>query len=231
MDYKIMEKMIQEYRDMDSLVTELSLKISDILATAIETNQKASMLLSGGTTPIQLYERLSQCDIDWNQVDIGLVDERFVSKDSALSNEKMIRDTLIKNKAKNVRFTGMIWNENYKMNLKLANEAYKNLLNPDLLILGMGSDGHTASLFPNDMSSMISTNENQPALSNTSAPSEPKRRITLNKSFIFTSKTTYLLIQGKEKALILQKTMENDYPISQFIPMLQAIYLSQNASL
>ena len=94
--------MIHQYRDMDSLVAELSLKISDLLVTAIETNQKASMLLSGGKTPIQLYERMSQCDIEWNKVDIGLVDERFVSKDSALSNEKMIRETLIKNKAKNV---------------------------------------------------------------------------------------------------------------------------------
>jgi len=223
--------MIHQHRDMDSLVAELSLKISDLLVTAIETNQKASMLLSGGKTPIQLYERMSQCDIEWNKVDIGLVDERFVSKDSALSNEKMIRETLIKNKAKNVRFTGMIWDANYEMNLKMANDAYKTFLNPDLLILGMGSDGHTASLFPNDISSSISINENQPALSNTSAPSEPKRRITLNKSFIFTSKTTYLLIQGKEKALILQEKMENDYPISQFIPMLQAIYLSQNSSL
>ena len=123
MDYKIMEKMIHQHRDMDSLVAELSLKIRDLLLTAIETNQKASMLLSGGKTPIQLYERLSQCDIEWNKVDIGLVDERFVSKESSFSNEKMIRDTLIKNKAKKVRFTGMIWNENYEMNIKMANEA------------------------------------------------------------------------------------------------------------
>ena len=55
MDYKIMEKMIHQHRDMDSLVAELSLKISDLLVTAIETNQKASMLLSGVKTPIQLY--------------------------------------------------------------------------------------------------------------------------------------------------------------------------------
>ena len=216
---------------MNSLVTELTSRISHLLESAIETNHKATILLSGGTTPIPLYHKLSQCNIEWNKVDIGLVDERFVLQDNSFSNEKMIRNTLIKNKAKNARFTGMIWDANYEMNLKMANEAYKTFLNPDLLILGMGNDGHTASLFPNDMSSSISINENQPALSNTFAPNEPKRRITLNKSFICSSQKTYLLIQGKEKASIVQGAVDNQYPIRQFMSNIQEIYLSNNEPL
>ncbi len=218
--------MIHKYRDMDSLVNELTPKINDVLETAIEQKKKASILLSGGNTPIQLYQKLSNCNIEWHKVSIGLVDERFVSTNSPFSNEKMIRDTLIKNKAKNAQFIGMIWDDNYQINLKMANEAYKTFIDADVLILGMGIDGHTASLFPNDMASENSMTEKVPVLLNTSAPSMPEQRITLNRAFINSSENIYLLIQGKEKASTYKEAMRLKYPISYFIPNIDETYLS-----
>ena len=216
--------MIQQFDNMEILEDELLIQIISILNKSISDKGQATMLLSGGNTPKNLYHKLSQVDMEWEKVDIGLVDERFVDKDSSLSNEKMIRNTLIQNKASSAKLTGMLHEKAYDENLAAAKEKYKSLHPADVLLLGMGDDGHTASLFPNDPLSEEAANEINADLSNTSAPTEPKKRITLNKSFINESKNVFLMFSGQNKGVIFEKSIEMGYPIKHFIPTVKAVY-------
>jgi len=96
------------------------------------------------------------------------------------------------------------------------------------LILGMGDDGHTASIFPNDPLSEIASKEVQADLSNTNAPSEPIKRITLNKSFINECQNVFLMFNGQNKGVVFEKSIEKGYPIHHFIPKLDAVYYAHN---
>lgn len=216
--------MIQQFDNMGVLEDELLIQIIGILNKSLSDSGQATMLLSGGNTPKNLYHKLSQVDMEWNKVNIGLVDERFVDRDSSLSNEKMIRSTLIQNKASEAKLTGMLYEKAYDENLSVAKEKYKSFHHADVLLLGMGNDGHTASLFPNDPLSEIASNEVDSGLSNTNAPTEPIKRITLNKSFINESKNVFLMFSGQNKGVIFEKSIEMGYPIRHFISKVKAVY-------
>ena len=80
-------------------VSELAKEISQTLEQEIKKKGEATFLVSGGSTPKKLYEILSNTEIDWNNVSIGLIDERFVATDTDESNELLIKNTLLKNQA------------------------------------------------------------------------------------------------------------------------------------
>jgi len=224
-----MEKMIQQYDNMNNLENELIEKIVSIVNECIKTKGEAKILLSGGNTPRKMYHKLSLQEIAWDKVHIGLVDERFVDKESPLCNEKMIRDTLIQNQASKANLIGMLFEDDYEQNLLKAKNHYKLFTQADVLILGMGDDGHTASIFPNDPMSVIASQETHADLSNTSAPSEPIQRITLNKSFINDCQNVFLMFNGQNKGVVFEKSIEKGYPIHHFIPKLNTVYYAHNA--
>ena len=88
----------------ESLTVDLSQNIREILLETIKKRGRASMAVSGGSTPIPLFEALSRLDIDWSKVDLTLVDDRWVESDHKDSNELLVKSHLIKNKAGNVNF-------------------------------------------------------------------------------------------------------------------------------
>ena len=172
------------FTDKAELELKLAKEISQILQQEIKNKGEATLLVSGGSTPKKLYEILSNKKINWNKVCIGLIDERFVATDSDESNELLIKNTLLKNKAADAKFTGLVFKlDNYKENLNIAiskNKAiYKSIT---CSILGMGLDGHTASLFPN--SEKVYTDDSifgDKIIINTKANSEPSKRISYTK--------------------------------------------------
>jgi len=216
--------MIKSYRDMETLESNLSQRIIELLQQAIQDKNKAKLLLSGGNTPRGVYSKLSRADIDWEKVQIGLVDERFVENESKLSNEKMIRDVLIQNKASKAKLIGMLFDSDYQKNLEVAKSQYKEFKNADLVILGMGNDGHTASIFPNDKSSEMACSNDRANLANTNAPDHPVHRITLNRKFICEANEVILMITGHDKGLIFENSMINNYPIRHFIYKINSVY-------
>ena len=129
----------------DALLNDIKLVISeDIIKFG-----KAKLLLSGGSTPSGLYRKLSSTQLDWSKVIVGLVDERFVENSSDFSNEKLVKTCFLINEAKNATFIPMIFSaDNEALNLLKTNESYTIFNNASVIILGMGEDGHTASLFP-----------------------------------------------------------------------------------
>lgn len=214
---------IKKFANKETLENELVNKIAFEIATAIKNNGDARILISGGSTPLHLYSLISSLYIDWEKVKIGLVDERFIDKNNQLSNEKQIRETLIQNQAEKAIFYSMIHNiDNEEINLKLVNEAYKPFYERiDLILLGMGNDGHTASIFPKDEVSEKLLYSNELGIFSTKAPNYPYHRITCSKELIKKSNSTILYFTGDEKLKIIKNAKEKKLPISFFINKLE----------
>src|SRR5690606_15862018 len=138
------------FDDHASLVAALQPECVSALQAALEERGEATFMVSGGSTPEPLYRSLSEVDLDWSSVYVALVDERWVDFEHDKSNEAFTVRTLMQNKAAAANLIGM------KNSAATAAEGladcesvYQQLAQPfDMTILGMGSDGHTASLFP-----------------------------------------------------------------------------------
>ena len=220
---------MNSFDNMKQLEDEMCSTIKVLLTSAIKKNGSAKILLSGGGTPKGLYNKLSHLKLNWRNIEIGLVDERFVDAKSLSSNERMIRETLLINEAKNASFTGMVFDPlDYQNNLNIAKINYQKFVGSDVLILGMGDDGHTASIFPNDKASVRAIDDSKASLINTNAPSDPKLRITLSKSFITTCKHVYLMFSGDEKKSVFMSSELKNYPISNFKEKLEMVYFAKN---
>ena len=203
----------------------LATQIASDLSSAIQQKGSATLLLSGGNTPSGVYRLLSTFDIDWSKVFIGLVDERFVAADSPFSNYKLLNETIAANSAKNVVIHPMVVDaDNYEENLKKSEAVYRIFTEPDVCLLGMGPDGHTASIFPNDFASEQANFDERSLLSNTNAPSEPTQRITFNGPVLRRTKSLYLMFTGAQKKDIFNNSNDLNLPIGQFKEALKATY-------
>lgn len=207
-----------EYKKISVLESKLATQISNRLESAIKKNESAHLLVSGGSTPIGMYHLLSLKQLDWSKVTIGLVDERFVPTNHANSNEKMIKENLLINEAADAHFISMSrMNNDEEENLSQASLEYKRFHNAiDICVLGMGGDGHTASLFPTDKNSEQSLENNLLEVVSTRAPKEPIKRISCSKGLILSSDAIYIMITGAEKKKVLQRATANKLPISYF---------------
>ena len=212
------------FTDKTKLELELAEEISQKLDLELKNKGEANLLVSGGSTPKKLYEILSNKKIDWKNVSIGLIDERFVATNTEESNELLIKNTLLKNKAADAKFIGLIFNLNdYKENLNITISKHKPFYKSiTCSILGMGSDGHTASLFPNFEE--VYTDDSiygDKMIINTKATSEPSKRISYTKAKILSSKHLFLYFNGKEKLDVFNSAKKNKNasirPISAFI--------------
>ena len=218
-----------EFQTKERLEESLCNRIVEIISLAIREKGNAILLLSGGGTPTELYHRLSTYNLDWNKVKIGLVDERFVSIESSFSNQKMISEILIQNSAKDATLIGMVQNiDNYSENLEIVNKLYEELNEADLVLLGMGADGHTASIFPRDQQSIKCIQDQSPFVRNTNAPSNPKRRLSLNKAFISNTKHIFLMITGDHKRQVFIQSDPDKYPIHCFKEDISEVYFTTN---
>ena len=207
----------------DALLHDIKLVISeDILKLG-----KAKILLSGGSTPGGLYHKLSAIQLDWSKVIVGLVDERFVKNSSDFSNEKLVKTCFLINEAKNATFIPMIFSaDNEALNLLRTNESYAVFNDASVIILGMGEDGHTASLFPNDSDSSKAMDSEQNIFF-TNSPSNPTRRITCTPKLLLSSKNIFLMLTGENKKEVLFSAAKNKLPISHFIGSITEIYYSK----
>ena len=176
--------------------------ISDKLKLAIAKKGNATFVVSGGNSPLKLFDNLSKIDLPWNKVQITLVDDRLVDKNHIHSNQKLITDHLLKNKAKLANF------------IPLSEEIIKSkiILTPfDVNLLGMGEDGHFASLFPDMIKNFNSFDLNaDPNVFSITSHGDPfLPRITMNLSLILKSEFIVLLVKGAIKQKIIDQA-KND---------------------
>jgi len=139
-----------EFHSREALDLALTNRVCSLLNQAIEKRDTASLVVSGGNTPIGLFQQLSQASIDWSKIYVTLADERWLPTDHAESNERLIRENLLKQHAAALQFIGLYSPApSPEAAVAVVEQRFKQIALPfDLVILGMGEDGHTASLFP-----------------------------------------------------------------------------------
>ena len=210
----------QRYADMETLSQELATRTAAVLGAAIAARGLASLVVSGGRSPVRLFEILRSQPLDWSRVCIALADERWVLPTDEASNEHLVRSTLLKGSAAAARFHGL---KNGAPTPDLgavsAWETFARVPRPfDTVILGMGDDGHTASLFPGS--------PNLPRALNPAAaagcvgmwsPVPPQPRLSLNLTALLDSRRIVLLLSGESKWRTLDTARaagpENEMPI------------------
>ena len=176
------------------------------MAETLAAKGKVSLALSGGSSPVDLYRLLSSVEFDWARVSITLIDDRLVPADHPDSNERLITKTLRQNNAADAVFIPLEdWPDN-----EIA----------DIAVLGMGSDGHFASLFPSMLDqSQAFDPAAHPAIIRTPPQGIPKHpRITMNLAMIRAIPCRILLVVGAEKqALLSAARSTTDLPISRLL--------------
>jgi 6-phosphogluconolactonase len=191
-----------KFVDSDALARNLSDQLAANLRIAIAARGLASLVVSGGKSPIKLFELLRVETLDWSRVCIALADERWVDPTDPESNEKLVRDYLLKESAAAARFIGL---KNAAPTPDLgavsAWETFARVPRPfDAVVLGMGDDGHTASLFPR--SPNLASALNPAAVAGCvgmRSPVAPHPRLSLNLSALLDSRRIVLPLGGAQK--------------------------------
>lgn len=210
-----------KFKNKEKLEDELVDRIVSLIKESNIQKKKTSILFSGGSTPSGLLEKLSDVKLNWSKVKVGLVDDRMVDVENKFSNAKMIQELFIsKIKKLPPQFYPLVFDhENENENTKQLNKIIDEIGVPDITILGMGSDGHFASLFPRNKKSergLLLNNRN--AFCYTTAPSEPKERISFTWSFLRKSANLFLFITGEEKMALIDLIYKRDeLPIDSFL--------------
>lgn len=188
---------------------EISNQIVNLLDKDIKAKGNANFIVSGGSSPIKIFKDLSKVDLDWSSVTISLVDDRVVNVSHPDSNEKLVQEVLISEKASDAKF------------ISICNEAKElaALQRPySVMLLGMGEDGHFASLFPK----LIKTNpeyfdlQSEPEIFFTEPMGDPcHKRVSMNLSMILQSKNIFLLVPNMKKMEVLnQARNDSSLPIN-----------------
>jgi 6-phosphogluconolactonase len=193
---------VYRHSNRDSLAQSLAQSLAEDLRSAIEARGRASLVLSGGSTPVPLLRCLRGVPLRWAAVDILLVDERWVDADDPRSNESMIRRELINGEAAEASFPGLP-HRHLRPDAAAAacTEALSEIPRPfDAVISGMGDDGHFASLFPEspDLAEGLSLRTAARYMA-MAAPSEPRERISMNLPSMLETRRLILHITGAAK--------------------------------
>ena len=199
---------VNDFNTRQELDQALATKVASELSHAIATKGKASIAVSGGSTPKGFFKALSQIDLAWDKVTVTLADERWVDFESDASNTRLVHENLLQNNAKAAKFfhikQGELLSEDTLNELNVT--AKDNILPLDVLILGMGEDGHTASLFPcSDQIQQGLAIDNTDALMKVVPQTAPNDRITFTFSHLIQSKNVILHVCGEGKKTVLDK--------------------------
>ncbi|NWB28635.1 6-phosphogluconolactonase [Pseudomonas gingeri] len=204
--------------------------VAQQLRTAIAARGVATLVVSGGRSPVAFFQSLAKQDLDWSKVVISLADERWVPVEHADSNAGLLKRYLLQGPVAKARFIGLY---NAAANLdeaaQQADQFLAELPDIDVLVLGMGDDGHTASLFPNspNLQAALQVDGSRrvwPML----APTVPHQRLTMSRALLSSATFTVLAISGQSKLTTLNAALAGDelalMPIRAFLKPTLEIY-------
>jgi len=198
---------IHAHSSTAALDCAFALWVASLLKNGIEKRGRASIVVSGGRTPIGLFEQLRGFDLDWSRVTFTLADERWVAADHADSNERLVREHLLTGKARHARFIPLKFEaDTPAAGARLASAALATLDDPfDVVILGMGEDGHTASLFPGSpqISAGLFDASGDACLATENTSKAPRWRITLTAPRLLNAYNIAVHITGAAKWSLL----------------------------
>lgn len=202
-----MQTGIFEFAGADQASVAMAAQIIPALQSGIELRGAASLLVPGGRTPLPLFEALRNAPLEWDKVRVSLTDERWVDESHVASNAALVRRELLQSAASAASFLPLFDGQS---TAGVATESVWRSLGQlprplDVAVLGMGEDGHFASLFPgNDNLESALSLAASPACVAMRAPVEPGDRISLNLAALLQVRRLFLLVTGSHKKAVLK---------------------------
>ncbi|MEM8571329.1 MAG: 6-phosphogluconolactonase [Pseudomonadota bacterium] len=193
---------LTEYPDRDTLMRTLAALVSGQLRAALATKGRASLAVPGGTTPGPFLQALSQEKLAWDRVSVLPTDERLVLASDARSNLGLIEKTLKQDEASVARLVALF---DPAEDPGVAQARVEEVLPLDILVIGMGADMHTASLFPDAPELPLALAETAPPLMVLKPESQPEARISLTAPVLRAAEAAHILIAGPEKKAALER--------------------------
>lgn len=198
---------VHAFEDNQALAAALSARIANDLRAAIAARGEAWMAVSGGSTPKRLFERLSHEALDWSRVTVTLVDERWVPDTDERSNARLIESLLLRHNAADAEFVPLyVEAATPEAGIGEVRTRVSAMKLPfDVVVLGMGPDGHTASFFPGgDRLAEALDPANAAQVLPMRAPGAGEPRITFTLPVLLKARALYLHIEGADKRVVLQ---------------------------
>ena len=195
-----------EYPDRELLMLSLADQLAGELADFLRREGRASFCVPGGTTPGPIFDTLSGVDLDWANVAVFLNDERWVPESSPRSNTRLLRERLLRGKAHAAQLVPLYAEaETPEPLLDALAEGLRPHLPISVLLLGMGADMHTASLFPGADRLAEALSPDAPILLPMRAEAAGEPRITLSAPVLAGAMNIHILITGAEKRAALER--------------------------
>jgi len=195
---------LHRFPDGDTLTRDLAAEIVGRLTDAVKAHGVASLVCAGGTTPGELYEAMSALDAPWSRIMVTASDERWAPPDSEASNERLVRQTLLQNKAAAARYVPLRTDDPTPEAAEDAvNATVAAMRRPfDVTLIGMGTDLHIASLCPEAEGLEAAMDVSSPALVHAiraKSGAGSNIRMTLTLRALLESEVILLLIRGEAK--------------------------------
>ena len=197
----------------EELARQTAEQLASILDLALAERDRAQIALAGGSTPRAAYQRLAAEHLPWDRVDVLLGDERWVSPDDPASNARLLRESLLADgPGREARFHAV---PTHLATPEASAEAYADLLVQlcggappvlDVVLLGLGEDGHTASLFPGTSAPLVRDRWV------TTGEGKGLPRITLTAPVLSAARTVIFLVSGAGKRQALERLLDPEEP-------------------
>ncbi|MGM0913442.1 MAG: 6-phosphogluconolactonase [Pseudomonadota bacterium] len=211
------------------LAGQLAEAVAEALRADLATQARALLVLSGGSTPVPFFQALAACELPWERIQVTLADERWVAEGAADSNARLVREHLLKGPAAQAPFVPLTTADpTPEQGVAAVAERLEALAWPaSAVILGMGGDGHTASLFPDSRELALALTTEAAAVA-VRTPSQPQPRITLSADRLHQARRHLLHITGGDKRAVLARALAGDdvreLPVRAFLACPLAIY-------
>ncbi|MDA5094567.1 6-phosphogluconolactonase [Aliiroseovarius sp. KMU-50] len=197
-----------DYPDQDMMMLDLADQIASELVMALEHGERASLAVPGGSTPGPIFDALCAADLDWSRVDVMLTDERWVPETHPRSNTALLRDRLLTSRAAKANLIPLYHpTETPEESVEALADRIEGCLPLSVVLLGMGEDMHTASLFPGADRLEEALAPHAPALLPMRAPGAVEPRMTLSARVLNSAVNKHLVITGRLKRDALARAM------------------------
>jgi 6-phosphogluconolactonase len=204
------------YGNDDQWAWAIAVAVSAALRRDLQQYRRARLLVSGGKTPAPVFHALSQAPLEWDRVDIALVDERWLRPDDPDSNAHLVREHLLHGHATAARFETLT-RPGRSIEAAVADANLHARHPPGIVLLGMGDDGHVASLFPRmrELDLALESRNAYVAVDASGCPGAGPwlRRISLTPAGLLPAHTRMLLLRGHGKRSVFERALEGSDPL------------------
>jgi 6-phosphogluconolactonase len=203
-----------DYDSVDELADAVAGDVGFIIESALDARDAALIAVPGGNTPIPVYDRLTKAEMEWRKVTVIPTDDRVVPVENELSNVRMLARLFLPSGARVIPIA--VVNEDYRMAGNAADARLQDLSwPPDLVWLGMGKDGHTASIFAGpDLQDALDAPKARRAVGvmpDPLPPEAPVARVSLTRAAILSARTILITITGQDKRDLLEQAIADGH--------------------